>query len=348
VGKGDALATVRLRAPQLAITDHLNSADSQTCTYAHDDLSYGPFGEPYAAYGSADHSFTTQDQNIDGGTTSGLYDFPFREYHPTAGRWIAPDPLGMGAADVANPQSWNRDSYVMNNPNEMTDPEGLEGGGPPIIGTWGDIIWDLGDLFGSIFGGGPAPAGPPAPSLPQTGSNTGQNFPDNGPLGGVSPKWGFPTLADVLGIPGGVGTCDFGLCSPGIPELDFSDPSYVGPYLERCANGCTDAYFIIFAEVWGRFPAKTGGSPLRTYEQAKKLLISYFCGDSPSGAVKNWVEVGMVKGAVSGAIEGGVTGVFLGEGVGAALGAYLGAHLGLVQGAATGLAGGPSPRAPAP
>ena len=54
-----------------------------------------------------------------------LYDTPNREYHPTQGRWISPDPAGLTAADATNPQSWNRYAYVSNNPVNATDPSGL-------------------------------------------------------------------------------------------------------------------------------------------------------------------------------------------------------------------------------
>ncbi|MGD0446614.1 MAG: RHS repeat-associated core domain-containing protein, partial [Edaphobacter sp.] len=42
------------------------------------------------------------------------------------GRWISPDPLGVGAMRNTNPQSWNRYAYVLNNPLAMVDPLGLD------------------------------------------------------------------------------------------------------------------------------------------------------------------------------------------------------------------------------
>jgi len=56
-----------------------------------------------------------------------LYDFLKREYHPVWGRWVSPDPAGLGAVNPANPQSWNRYAYVTNNPLALTDPTGLQG-----------------------------------------------------------------------------------------------------------------------------------------------------------------------------------------------------------------------------
>lgn len=58
-------------------------------------------------------------------TITGLYDFMFREYNPVHGRWISPDPAGIAAVSLVNPQSWNRYAYVGNSPCDHTDPFGL-------------------------------------------------------------------------------------------------------------------------------------------------------------------------------------------------------------------------------
>ena len=84
------------------------------------DLAFAPFGETYAASGSTDPSFTGQRQD----TVSGLYDFPAREYSFT-GRWVSPDPAGLKAVSLSNPQTWNRYSYVANTPTSFKDPLGL-------------------------------------------------------------------------------------------------------------------------------------------------------------------------------------------------------------------------------
>jgi RHS repeat-associated protein len=84
------------------------------------DSAYGPFGEPYAQSGTADLSFTGQNQD----TVAALYDFYFREYG-IQGRWPFPDPAGLAAVDPTNPQSWNRYTYVLNEPLSYIDPLGL-------------------------------------------------------------------------------------------------------------------------------------------------------------------------------------------------------------------------------
>ncbi len=83
-------------------------------------VAYAPFGETYAQSGSADLSFTGQNSD----TVSGDYDFLFREYS-MQGRWASPDPAGLAAVNPANPQSWNRYAYVLNDAVDLLDPIGL-------------------------------------------------------------------------------------------------------------------------------------------------------------------------------------------------------------------------------
>jgi RHS repeat-associated protein len=90
---------------------------------------YAPFGETYAQSGTADVSFTGQNQD----TVNGDYDFMYREYS-TQGRWPSPDPAGLAAVNPMAPQSWNRYAYVRNNPLGFTDPLGL------------DCMWDTGGI----------------------------------------------------------------------------------------------------------------------------------------------------------------------------------------------------------
>jgi RHS repeat-associated protein len=91
------------------------------------DRGFGPFGESYNNFGNAaglDFTGDTQD------SFAGLYDTPSRELHPGEGRWLSPDPAGLGSVDSSNPQSWNRYSYVQNNPLNAIDPSGRACFGP--------------------------------------------------------------------------------------------------------------------------------------------------------------------------------------------------------------------------
>src|SRR5208337_4111720 len=88
------------------------------------DRAFAPFGETYAETGAADRSFTGQTQDEIAGLT-GNYDFLFRQHSSAQGRWLVPDPAGLAAVDITNPQTWNRYAYVANNPLSFTDPLGL-------------------------------------------------------------------------------------------------------------------------------------------------------------------------------------------------------------------------------
>jgi RHS repeat-associated protein len=78
-----------------------------------------PFGEAYVSGGADNEAFTGQDGY------GGITWFPERNYASVQGRWLSPDPAGMKAANLNNPQSWNRYAYALNNPLRYTDPLGL-------------------------------------------------------------------------------------------------------------------------------------------------------------------------------------------------------------------------------
>jgi RHS repeat-associated protein len=87
------------------------------------DRAFAPFGEVYDRFDlSSQVNFTGDTQDI----SSILFDTANRELHPNEGRWLSPDPAGLGAVDFSNPQSWNRYAYVNNNPTGATDPSGLK------------------------------------------------------------------------------------------------------------------------------------------------------------------------------------------------------------------------------
>lgn len=69
-----------------------------------------------------EHHFTGKERD----TESGNDYFKYRYYASSMGRWLSPDPAGMMAADLDDPQSLNRYAYVQNNPLSFTDPLGLD------------------------------------------------------------------------------------------------------------------------------------------------------------------------------------------------------------------------------
>ena len=99
---------------------------------------HAPFGETYAQTGGYAWAFTGQlgDSNKVNGTEY----FPERQYRNSQGRWLSPDPVGMGAVNPSDPQSWNQYAYVGNSPLNRVDPQGTD---------WGD--WGGGGGGGGGF-----------------------------------------------------------------------------------------------------------------------------------------------------------------------------------------------------
>jgi len=216
----------------------------------HGDRAYAPYGEPYGeTTTTADRSFTGQtsdtvtDTSLNG--TTELYDFLYRQYSPTQGRWLMPDPAGVAAVDLTPPPTWNRYTYAANNPLSNVDPAGLspihEEGGDDNCWEYGGAVpgypcglWDtLGaDLFkrfickvdgcdsdrgsGSNGSGGGNPPGSGGGGTPVTWPNETNGIPNglNVNFGGV---WGAILPSDA--------NCDFGICIPiANGALDYVDP----------------------------------------------------------------------------------------------------------------------------
>jgi RHS repeat-associated protein len=72
---------------------------------------------PFASVTSTDFTYTGQ-RDLPG---TGLMDYNARFYSPTLGRFTQPDTI---IPNPANPQSFNRYSYVKNNPINFNDPSG--------------------------------------------------------------------------------------------------------------------------------------------------------------------------------------------------------------------------------
>jgi RHS repeat-associated protein len=117
------------------------------------DAAYSPYGESYDESGTADRSFTGQNQDL---TPAGdLYDFSYRQYSAPQSRWISPDPAGLAAIDLTNPQSCNAYAYVGGSPLDTVDPLGLDGeiNGSGPGGSAGGSIWGIFSFFLDLFTG---------------------------------------------------------------------------------------------------------------------------------------------------------------------------------------------------
>jgi RHS repeat-associated protein len=79
---------------------------------------------------------------------SGMAHTLWRKYDSSSGRWTTPDPYG-GSMTLSDPQSFNRYTYVNNDPVNLTDPSGLMAGlGYRYRGA--DLSWS--DVSNSFWG----------------------------------------------------------------------------------------------------------------------------------------------------------------------------------------------------
>ena len=103
------------------LKDHLGSASAMTDASGNvvGEQRYYPFGETRLMTGNmqTDKLFTGQREMAG----LGIYHFNARFYSPKLGRFLSADTL---VPRHANPQAWNRYSYVLNNPIRYTDPTG--------------------------------------------------------------------------------------------------------------------------------------------------------------------------------------------------------------------------------
>jgi len=107
---------------------------------------YPPFGEELyagtgtrsAAWGYTGDSTRQHFTGYEADAETGLNFAQARYQSPVQGRFTSVDPLGMSAS-VLNPQSFNRYSYVLNNPVNMTDPSGMMGMMPDASMSWDTI-----------------------------------------------------------------------------------------------------------------------------------------------------------------------------------------------------------------
>jgi RHS repeat-associated protein len=130
-------ATASEATIQWLVSDHLGTprmifdkTGSLANVKRHDYLPFGeelfaPAGGRSAAQGYASgdgvrQQFTNQERDVE----TGLDYFGARYFGSPQGRFTSPDPL-LQSGRVATPQSWNRYTYVLNNPLRLIDPDGL-------------------------------------------------------------------------------------------------------------------------------------------------------------------------------------------------------------------------------
>jgi RHS repeat-associated protein len=140
---------------QYLLTDHLGSTVAVTNSSGTltSQQRYLPFGAPRTIPNSpilgTDFTYTGQRKLDDG--MGGIMDYKARFYSPYLNRFLQPDTI---IPNAANPQAYNRFSYVFNRPINLNDPSGHDPDSPPDPRAYDDCWTYLGtDEFGNdIYG----------------------------------------------------------------------------------------------------------------------------------------------------------------------------------------------------
>ena len=141
-----------------------------------EESDYLPFGTENVITSTINNNykFIAMERDFEG--TAALDHTLFRQYAPNLARWTTPDPLH---GTPANPQSWNRYPYVLNDPLTLTDPLGGPTYDASFVGCYPDPFYE-GDFgcgwletgecppgFVEVHGQG---AGPGYPAIANMGS----------------------------------------------------------------------------------------------------------------------------------------------------------------------------------
>ena len=155
------------------------------------DADFYPFGGELVFTNSCAQNYKFAAMERD--PASGLYRTMNRQYSSGYSRWLSPDPLGVGAVSLENPQTWNMYAYVRNNPTTLIDPLGLEdvsSGNPNCEDDDASCDDGGGDGSGGDGGdgsGGDGSGGGSDGSSGSSGPSTPQSNPDDPPPPGYSP-----------------------------------------------------------------------------------------------------------------------------------------------------------------
>jgi RHS repeat-associated protein len=114
----------------------------------HDYYPFGAeaFGIASLSEGNPRH-FTAHERDADPGGGNKDLDYMHARYYDAAvGRFLSVDPT-WSSADLGRPQSWNRYSYVLNNPLRYTDPDGR------VTDVWTSALWgfEWGNVPGAVI-----------------------------------------------------------------------------------------------------------------------------------------------------------------------------------------------------
>ena len=107
--------------------DEIGSVSASTASNGNScqERLFYPLGEAWTGAGNCGmHQMFAKLPDYDNDGGSDLYNTLNRHYTP-AGRWLSPDPGGLKAVRLDDPQTWNMYAYARNNPTTLTDPTGL-------------------------------------------------------------------------------------------------------------------------------------------------------------------------------------------------------------------------------
>ncbi len=104
--------------PLYFIQDHLGTTRSFTDVSGSvtSSLAYDSFGNVTSGSPSTRYTYTGREGDSD----LGLMYYRARWYDPSQGRFVSEDPIGFGGGDI------NVYAYVVNNPSNLSDPQGLQ------------------------------------------------------------------------------------------------------------------------------------------------------------------------------------------------------------------------------
>jgi RHS repeat-associated protein len=124
-GQRVARRDVSTNAVHFYFSDHLGShgvVENATGSACEQDIDYYPYGgvqNDYCPNVPQNYKFTGKERDSE----SGLDYFGARHHASSLGRFMTVDPSGL-SIDGFNPQSWNRYTYVLNNPLRLVDRNG--------------------------------------------------------------------------------------------------------------------------------------------------------------------------------------------------------------------------------
>lgn len=108
------------------LSDHLGSTSivASAAGAVEEESDYYPFGTEVTVTGPGPNELKFTGKRRD--AESQLDYFGARYYGNAVGRWTSPDPINFSKKHLANPQRWNKYSYVENDPLGSIDPDGLD------------------------------------------------------------------------------------------------------------------------------------------------------------------------------------------------------------------------------